>query len=188
MSILYVTDGGGHPVDYSLSVWLGTQCDRLKETFTLKHISSGDLLRDEVASGSELGQKLLDTMTKGELVPMKTVLGMIAAEMIDAVLRGFKGLCDAFVYLTGSTFFRVRPSTRIQGSQSRLSWPAFGLPVSLLSLSFPFVEFVHLRHETGPVEGTMHFQTFTPFASSPFDPVFWPLKRWTPFLLAKITS
>ena len=69
----------------------------MKETFSLKHISSGDLLRDEVASGSELGKKLLDTMTKGELVPMKTVLGMIAAEMIDATLRGFKGMAAGLI-------------------------------------------------------------------------------------------
>ena len=34
------------------------------------HLSSGDLLRDEVASGSERGQQLTDIMQRGELVPL----------------------------------------------------------------------------------------------------------------------
>ena len=36
----------------------GTQCDRLKTLFNLTHISSGDLLREEVAAGTPIGRKL----------------------------------------------------------------------------------------------------------------------------------
>ena len=52
----------------------GTQCDKLKETFQLTHISSGDLLRDEVAAGSDLGMEVEAIMTRGELVPLEVRL------------------------------------------------------------------------------------------------------------------
>lgn len=48
----------------------GTQCAKIVEKFGFCHLSSGDLLRDEVASGSERGTKLKDVMAKGELVSM----------------------------------------------------------------------------------------------------------------------
>ena len=40
----------------------GTQSDLLKRNYGYVHISTGDLLRNEVASGSELGQELADIM------------------------------------------------------------------------------------------------------------------------------
>jgi len=38
--------------------------------FGYTHLSSGDLLRDEVKSGSDRGKKLTEIMEKGELVPL----------------------------------------------------------------------------------------------------------------------
>jgi adenylate kinase len=46
----------------------GTQCDRIIEKYGFLHISSGDLLRTEVASGSERGAMLQDLMSKGLFV------------------------------------------------------------------------------------------------------------------------
>merc|ERR1711887_452570 len=60
----------------------GAQCDRIVEKYGYCHLSSGDLLRAEVASGSERGQKLQEIMKKGELVPLETVLAMIKDKMI----------------------------------------------------------------------------------------------------------
>lgn len=48
----------------------GTQCAKIVEKFGFCHLSSGDLLREEVASGSERGTKLKDVMARGELVSM----------------------------------------------------------------------------------------------------------------------
>ena len=89
VTVLFVVGGPG--------CGKGTQCDRMKTAFALKHISSGDLLRDEVASGSELGEKLKAIMVRGELVPMKCVLFMIQTAMMEAVIRGYKGfLIDGY--------------------------------------------------------------------------------------------
>ena len=53
----------------------------------MKHISSGDLLREEVESGSNKGKQLKEIMDKGELVSMKMVLDMIQNAMIRCVLH-----------------------------------------------------------------------------------------------------
>jgi adenylate kinase len=48
----------------------GTQCDKIVATYGFTHLSTGDLLRDEVASGSERGKQLTQIMERGELVPL----------------------------------------------------------------------------------------------------------------------
>uniref|UniRef100_A0A9J8BNA7 Adenylate kinase 1 n=1 Tax=Cyprinus carpio carpio TaxID=630221 RepID=A0A9J8BNA7_CYPCA len=53
-----------------------------QEKYGYTHLSSGDLLRAEVASGSERGKQLQAIMQKGELVPLDTVLDMIKDAMI----------------------------------------------------------------------------------------------------------
>ena len=52
------------------------------ERYGYKHISSGDLLRKEVESGSERGKKMNELMKKGLLVPNQVVLDMIKEEML----------------------------------------------------------------------------------------------------------
>ncbi len=48
----------------------GTQCDRIVAKYGYTHLSSGDLLREEVSSGSERGKQLTAIMERGELVPL----------------------------------------------------------------------------------------------------------------------
>lgn len=54
----------------------GTQCMRIKEKYGYTHLSSGDLLRDEVKSGSQLGTALDATMKNGDLVPTEVAFAV----------------------------------------------------------------------------------------------------------------
>lgn len=56
----------------------GTQCARIAREFGYTHLSSGDLLRAEVASGSEFGRALEATMRTGGLVDDATVLRLLS--------------------------------------------------------------------------------------------------------------
>ncbi len=55
----------------------GTQAARLKEHLQVPHISTGDLLRAEVAAGSKLGLEAKGVMARGELVSDVILLGML---------------------------------------------------------------------------------------------------------------
>jgi len=73
----------------------GTQADRLREDFGLPHISTGDILRAQVAEGTELGQKAKHYMDAGELVPDEVIVGMITDRIGQGDARdGF--LLDGF--------------------------------------------------------------------------------------------
>merc|ERR1712038_1082021 len=75
----------------------GSQCEILAYKRNLKHLSSGDLLRHEVLSGSQVGQKVYKLMEMGELVPTTVVLDILAEAMIKAIDDGADGyLLDAF--------------------------------------------------------------------------------------------
>ncbi|WP_101926383.1 MULTISPECIES: adenylate kinase [Luteimonas] len=55
----------------------GTQAARLKEHLQVPHISTGDLLRAEVAAGSPLGLQAKEVMARGDLVSDDILLGML---------------------------------------------------------------------------------------------------------------
>ncbi|MEJ1096397.1 MULTISPECIES: adenylate kinase [unclassified Pseudoxanthomonas] len=55
----------------------GTQATRLKEYLQVPHISTGDLLRAEVAAGSPLGVQAKEVMARGNLVSDEILLGML---------------------------------------------------------------------------------------------------------------
>ena len=62
----------------------GTQSVRLAEKFNLTHLSTGDMLRAEIASGTDLGKRMSSIMSKGELVPDEVVIEMIASRIDNA--------------------------------------------------------------------------------------------------------
>ena len=55
----------------------GTQSEKLIKRFNLIHLSTGDLLRSQIASGTELGLRAKQLMDQGLLVPDEVVIGMI---------------------------------------------------------------------------------------------------------------
>ncbi len=62
----------------------GTQAERLQADFGLAHISTGDMLRAQVAAGTELGLQAQRYMKAGELVPDDVIVKMIIARIGDA--------------------------------------------------------------------------------------------------------
>ncbi|HVM03215.1 MAG TPA: adenylate kinase [Acidimicrobiales bacterium] len=56
----------------------GTQCMRLSRHYVVPHISSGEMFRAELKSGSEAGQRLNKFMKAGELVPDDVVIDVMA--------------------------------------------------------------------------------------------------------------
>ncbi|HSZ12534.1 MAG TPA: adenylate kinase [Solirubrobacteraceae bacterium] len=73
----------------------GTQADRLRDDFALPHISTGDILRAQVADETELGMEAQRYMDAGELVPDEVIVGMITARVGSGDARdGF--LLDGF--------------------------------------------------------------------------------------------
>jgi adenylate kinase len=64
----------------------GTQCERIVKKYGYTHLSSGDLLREEVQSKSEKGKKLASIMEQGKLVPLDDVLDLLK----NAMKKGLK--------------------------------------------------------------------------------------------------
>ena len=59
----------------------GTQAIRVAEKLNIVHLSTGDMLREAVKAGTELGQKAEGYMKRGELVPDDLIIGLIEDEM-----------------------------------------------------------------------------------------------------------
>jgi len=73
----------------------GTQSEKLIVRYGLKHLSTGDLLRSEIARQTALGLSAKGFMDKGQLVPDEVVIGMISSALDEN--PGAKGfLFDGF--------------------------------------------------------------------------------------------
>jgi len=73
----------------------GTQAENLQARFGWAHISTGDMLREAVREGTELGKKARQTMEKGELVPDDVIVQMVGERLgrgdcgLGFILDGF---------------------------------------------------------------------------------------------------
>ena len=67
----------------------GTQAQRLVDKYEIKQLSTGDMLRDSITKGSDLGTKAKAIMDKGELVSDEIILSMIREQIEANEGKGF---------------------------------------------------------------------------------------------------
>ena len=72
----------------------GTQSQMLKEKYGYVHISTGDLLRAEIASGSELGCEVKNIIDKGNLVSDELMIDIIKSKLTE--IKGKPFILDGF--------------------------------------------------------------------------------------------
>ena len=72
----------------------GTQAKRLARQFSFQHVSTGDILREEVRAGSELGSRVEAIMNSGELVPDELVAEIVGKKLARDTGQGI--LLDGF--------------------------------------------------------------------------------------------
>ena len=73
----------------------GTQAKRIAERYAIPQISTGDILRDNVARGTDLGRKAKRVMERGDLVPDEVTVAMVRDRLAeDDAQEGF--LLDGF--------------------------------------------------------------------------------------------
>ena len=73
----------------------GTQAARLEEEMRIHHLSTGDILRGEVAKGTGLGQEVGRIMAAGDLVPDDLIVDVVRARLPEAE-QGAGALLDGF--------------------------------------------------------------------------------------------
>ena len=119
----------------------GTQAEFLISSFGLIHLSTGDLLRSEIADGSELGLKAKSFMDKGELVPDEVVIGMIKSKLKNnSTAKGF--IFDGF------------PRTVDQAKTLDALLNENGIPISgMLSLEVEKEELINRLLNRGKLSG-----------------------------------
>ena len=119
----------------------GTQAEKLVEKYSLKHLSTGDLLRAERKAGTELGKQADEYISKGELVPDMVVIGMVKNQ-VEKHKDGNGFIFDGF------------PRTTAQGVALDDLLDEFGLRISaLLSLEVDEDELTTRLLERGKTSG-----------------------------------
>ncbi|XP_057968348.1 adenylate kinase 5, chloroplastic isoform X2 [Malania oleifera] len=95
----------------------GTQCEMIVQKFGLVHVSTGDLLRAEVSSGTEIGNKAKEYMNTGRLVPDEIVTAMVTARLSqqDAKEKGWllDGYPRSFAQAESLEKTKIRPDLYI---------------------------------------------------------------------------
>lgn len=127
----------------------GTQCQYLRDHFSIVHLSTGDVLRAAVAAGSDVGKKAKAYMDSGQLVPDEVIIGVVKSRLAepDCVSRGW--LLDGF------------PRTE---AQARALQAAGIVPDAVVYLDVPdevLVERV-VGRRLDPVTGRIYHLTFSP--------------------------
>lgn len=127
----------------------GTQCEWIKATTGVYHLSTGDLLRSEIEAGSKLGLEAKQYMDKGLLIPDSLICGVVASALQSPEVSRKGWLLDGF------------PRTAVQ---AKALADAGIHPDLFLQLCVPDAELV--RRVTGrrldPVSGRIYHVEFDP--------------------------
>jgi len=67
----------------------GTQAEKLVEAHGMVQLSTGDMLREAKASGTEMGNRVAEVMARGELVTDEIVIGLIEEKLTTVEAKGF---------------------------------------------------------------------------------------------------
>jgi len=74
----------------------GTQCEFIKQEYGLFHLSTGDLLREHVKAGTEVGKRAKTFMDKGELVPDAVIIDLVKHKLSEPGVKQQGILLDGF--------------------------------------------------------------------------------------------
>ncbi|RAO99334.1 adenylate kinase [Petrotoga sp. 9PW.55.5.1] len=80
----------------------GTQAKMVAEEFDVEHISTGDILREAVSKGTELGKKAKAIMDRGDLVPDEIMNGLVKEKLIELdsfILDGYPRTLEQALFL-----------------------------------------------------------------------------------------
>ena len=147
----------------------GTQAKILVAHYGIPQISTGDLLRENRARGTELGEKAAPLMDLGQYVPDELVLAMVAARLAEQdcargfILDGFPRTVAQAEWLDDFLAKTCRSSSKVSGKSagsSRNQWPTL-VVVSIV------VEYNQLwkrltGRRTCPVDGSIYNIYFQP--------------------------
>jgi adenylate kinase len=131
----------------------GTQAVRLAEAFKLQHLSSGDVLRAERKSGTELGARVAQYMDSGALVPDAIIIEVILARVLQPT-------SPAGVLLDG--FPRTLAQAESLDAALAKAGQKVDLVVSLLVPDAPIVERITGRRSCPQCGAVYHVRTLKP--------------------------
>lgn len=119
----------------------GTQADKLVAKYGLNHISTGEVIREEIAKGTELGRSVASIIEKGQLAPDNLVLEIIT-DYMETHNDGNGNIFDGF------------PRTSLQAEEFDKILSEHSLRVdAMIALDVPEDELIHRLVERGKVSG-----------------------------------
>lgn len=116
----------------------GTQADFIKTALQIPVISTGNLLREAIAQGTELGKAAQDYMSRGALVPDELIIGLVKEKLASpdcangAILDGFPRTVpqaealDEIVDLDVALYFDVPDAVIVDRMAGRRTCPKCG--------------------------------------------------------------
>lgn len=90
----------------------GTQCDKLVEEFGYIHLSTGDLMREEINKGSPDGERIKKLVAEGQLVPDELTVGLLVKAIIKHNASNY--LIDGFPRSLTQALYFERKVTECQ--------------------------------------------------------------------------